>query len=68
MTTDPSPMDDLIQALKAARSADCRMAWARRLVAAKADRGDYDAIVQGELGADVRELLAVSIVREMEHE
>lgn len=39
------------------------MALARRVVAAKADRGDYDAILHGPLTADTKELLALAIVR-----
>lgn len=44
------------------------MALARRVVAAKEQRGDYALVIQGELTADMRELLALAILREMENE
>jgi len=57
--------DDLLSHLRAAQTDGCRMAWARRVVAVKEQRGDYALVIQGELTADMRELLALAIVRQV---
>ena len=59
------PYSDLLSHLNAAQTDGCRMAWARRIVAVKEQRGDYALVIHGELTADMRELLALAIVRQV---
>lgn len=40
------------------RAGDARLLWARRYVEAKARRGDYRLVIQGELGEDLLAALA----------
>ncbi|HXE08321.1 MAG TPA: hypothetical protein VN612_10515 [Acidobacteriaceae bacterium] len=65
---DLSPYLDLMQALKAARHPSCQLNLALRLVAVREDRGMYSQMIHGPLTADMRLLLAMSIVKEMRSE
>ena len=58
-------MQDLLAALKHARSSDCRMYLALRLVAVRESNGCYAQLIQGPLTADMRTLLALAVVKEL---
>ena len=53
---------DLERKLASARTDDCAMSWARKLVAAKESRGDYQA-VGVKLTEDMREMLVIAMVK-----
>jgi hypothetical protein len=55
---------DALTKLKAARTEQCRLYHARAIVAEREAAGVYAAVVQGELGADMREALALALVRD----
>jgi len=58
-----SPYEDLCRALRSARHPTCRLAWARRIVQARFERGDYEML--GELSVDIREAMAMKLVEEV---
>lgn len=49
-------IDDLKRKVKSAKTRSCAMSWARKLVAAKHERGDY--FIQGPWTDEVLEALA----------
>jgi hypothetical protein len=55
---------DAIPKLKAARTEQCRLYHARVIVAEREAAGVYAAVIQGEIGADMREALALALVRD----
>lgn len=67
---ESSQADDLTHALKHAKSEECRLWIARRLIAQREARGDY-AMIQGGLTDEIREAMArvlVAQVKESKHE
>jgi len=60
---DLSPYDDLLKALRSARHPSCQLNLARRVVAVRFERGDYEML--GELSVDIREAMAMKLVEEV---
>ena len=59
-------MTDLMLCLRQARTSACRLAWARRIVQCRFERGDYSMLQ--ELTADIREAMARALVMEVKEE
>lgn len=64
MTEPDDPIAAALLSLKAACTEDCRMYHAREVVRLKEQRGDYMAVIQGPLSADMRELMALALCKE----
>jgi hypothetical protein len=65
--TDLDPVDDLANKLKAAKYDGLKLSYARMLVKARFDRGDYVHVLQDLDGATL-EALSRAAIREMEKE
>lgn len=51
-------IDDAWHRMRFADNSDSRIAWARHHVAARRDRGDFTAVIQGPVSAELEDALA----------